>query len=161
MTCLRFQLLINHVNCLIVETCPNWEIFFSYIRFFNSNSNMTLLFLLLSPPTKLHCRDVTMCAVHFWGQGRSYLSHQRVPFLWPKKKGRERGKVRGLNNKKAESYYYNISYSAKKQKKYQFLENIIFKSAEKGSSKISIHWEVDSTASAREIHIQLQLSISF
>ena len=56
-------------------------------------SSMTLLFLLLSPPTKWHCCDVTMHAVQFWGQGSSYLSDQRVPYLWLKKKRRERGKT--------------------------------------------------------------------
>ena len=33
-----------------------------------------------------------MHAVHFWGQGTSYLSQQRVPYLRLKKRGREREK---------------------------------------------------------------------
>ena len=52
-----------------------------------------LCFLLLSLPEKWHRRDVTMHAVNFLGQGSSYLSDQRVPYLWLKKKGRERGKT--------------------------------------------------------------------
>ena len=32
-----------------------------------------------------------MHAVHFWGQGRSYLADQRVSYLWLKERGRERG----------------------------------------------------------------------
>ena len=32
-----------------------------------------------------------MHEVHFWGQERSYLSDQRVPYLWLKERGRERG----------------------------------------------------------------------
>ena len=51
-------------------------------------SSMTLLFYYLAPPAKRHLRDVTMHAVHFWGQGSSYLFDQRVPCLGVKKKGR-------------------------------------------------------------------------
>ena len=49
-------------------------------------------FLLLSPPAKRHCRDIIMRAVQFWGQGSSYLLHQRVSYLWLKKRGGEKGK---------------------------------------------------------------------
>ena len=43
-------------------------------------SGMTA-FLILIPSTKQHHGVATMHAVHFWGQGRSYLSDQRVPYL--------------------------------------------------------------------------------
>ena len=48
-------------------------------------------FLILSPPAKRHHHDVTMHAVHFGGQGRSYLSDQRVPPTcdWKRGEGRK------------------------------------------------------------------------
>ena len=47
--------------------------------------------LILSPPANTLSYDVTMYAVHFWGQGRSNLPDQRVPYLWLKDRGREKG----------------------------------------------------------------------
>ena len=40
-----------------------------------------------------HSLHVTMHAVHFWGQERSYLSDQKVPYLWLKK-GDGRGELK-------------------------------------------------------------------
>ena len=47
--------------------------------------------LLLSPPAKQHQRHVTLHAVHFWGQERSYLSDQRVLPV-TKREGKGEGK---------------------------------------------------------------------
>ena len=54
-----------------------------------------------------------MHAVHFWGQGSSYLSDQRVPVTEKEEKGEGKKIVTsrwchfagGLSNKKAEAYY--------------------------------------------------------
>ena len=48
-------------------------------------------FLILGPPANTLSYDVTLHAVHFWRQGRSYLPDQRVSYLWLKERGRERG----------------------------------------------------------------------
>ena len=50
-----------------------------------------LCFFNTKPPANTLSCDVTMHAVHFWGQGRSYLSNQRVSYLWLKERGREMG----------------------------------------------------------------------
>ena len=39
-----------------------------------------------------------MCTLHFWREDRSYLSYQRVPYLWLEKRGRERGNNFFLTN---------------------------------------------------------------
>ena len=44
-------------------------------------SSMTLLFYNLAP-AKWHRRDVTMLAVHFWGQGSSYLIRECPTCDW-------------------------------------------------------------------------------
>ena len=54
-------------------------------------SSMTLAFLILSPPDNILSRDVTMHAIHFWGQGRSCLSDQRVT----EREGKGEGIVNG------------------------------------------------------------------
>ena len=41
---------------------------------------------------KWRCCDITMHAVHFWGQGKGLLVGQRVSYLWLKKKVSKRGK---------------------------------------------------------------------
>ena len=53
-------------------------------------SSMTA-FLILSLPANTLSSDITMHAVQFWRQESSYLSDQRVSYLWLKERGRERG----------------------------------------------------------------------
>ena len=67
-----------------------WSSVWSGLNSFRCMSSMTLLFLLFSPPANTLSYDVTMHAVHFLGQVRSYLPDQRVSYLWLKERGRER-----------------------------------------------------------------------
>ena len=72
---------------------------------------MTLLFLFLSPPAKWHWRDVAMHAVHFWGQGSSYLSHQRL-----KMKGREKGKRASALGERSNTLHPLLVYEQNEQR---------------------------------------------
>ena len=60
-------------------------------------------FFSLSLPTKLHCYDVTMCAVEIWGQERGRERVSGCPTC-EQKKGKWKGKIQRVHTNKLTIY---------------------------------------------------------